>query len=75
MVAFRQSTGVTEVVWKTKKAYKFWRYVLVDHSGQQVWFSGIGWFVKTKDYLKMSMQQAVENGGNEDSPNISDASA
>ena len=56
MVAFRQSTGVSEVVWKTRKAYKFWRYVLVDHSGKEAWFSGIGWFIKTKDFLKLSIQ-------------------
>ena len=53
MVAFRQQAGVSEVVWKTKKAYKYWRYVLVDHTGHKAWFSGIGWFIKTNDLRKI----------------------
>jgi hypothetical protein len=52
MVAFRQLKGDSEVTWKNKKAFKFWRYVLVDHSGKKSWYSGIGWFIKIKDILQ-----------------------
>jgi len=44
--------GQCEVTWQNRRAYKYWRYVLVDHSGNKAWYSGIGWFVLTKDVTK-----------------------
>jgi hypothetical protein len=68
MVAFRQLKGQCEVTWRNKKAYKFWRYVLVDHSGNKSWYSGIGWFVLTKELVKTDTltlrTQVITNGFN-----------
>ncbi len=46
--AFRQLKGTQSYKFDVRemKAYKFWRYVVVDHSGKPCRFSSIEWFVK-----------------------------
>ncbi len=49
IAAFMQLKGTQTIKWKPNclKAYKYWRYVVVDHSGKKCQFSSIEWYIKS----------------------------
>ena len=52
MTIFRIKQLMMDIKFKNETAFKFWRFVLVDHSSEkQSWFKGIGWYIKPQKLL------------------------